>query len=378
MLARARKAVRAVSKTETTTEAWVITPERELRLIERPLVSMGPGQVRLDVIQCGLCEGDTAVYRGEVPNAFANGSANFGHEMAAVVTAVGRDVTRFSEGDVVIGWVPGAAMARTIVAHPSWLVLAPEGVRYPAAAGEPLGCCVNAVRKTAAQHLLLNDDPWAEETVIPRGRPSGRLPEGRAVLFVGAGFMNLAAMQLHRLHEPELVIVAARRPEARALALELGATHVVDLTRDDLPTKVRSITGGDLADIVYEGTGVQAGVDFTLSAARMGIDPAVTDELRVGATVAFIGYHQSGNGIRKLNLAHVNVHELGPVNAHFRRVPEIVRGIAIGAELAAEGLVDTDRMVTDVFSFDQVPQAMATAAHRAPGSVKTVVEIRTL
>lgn len=71
-----------------------------------PLVSLvierraiGPRDVRIDILYCGVCHTDLHVARGEFPD--VHFPVVPGHEMVGKVSAVGREVTKYRPGDTV-------------------------------------------------------------------------------------------------------------------------------------------------------------------------------------------------------------------------------------------------------------------------------------
>jgi len=59
-------------------------------------------------------------------------------------------------------------------------------------------------------------------------------------------------------------------PARRELALELGATHIVDPGSDDVPAAIQAVTGRRGADIVFEAVGRAATIETAFAATRPG------------------------------------------------------------------------------------------------------------
>ena len=90
--------------------AWVVgTPAPidagPLDRVERPSPEPGPGQVRVDVICCGVCRTDLHLAEGDLPP--RGHEVAPGHEVVGRVGALGPGSTRFAVGERI-----GVALAR--------------------------------------------------------------------------------------------------------------------------------------------------------------------------------------------------------------------------------------------------------------------------
>jgi threonine dehydrogenase-like Zn-dependent dehydrogenase len=139
----------------------------------------------------------------------------------------------------------------------------------------------------------------------------------------------------------------------------LGATRTVDVTHEDLAAVVRELTEGRGADMSFEATGVQAGLD------ALG---AVT---RMSGTVAIVGYHQGPP--RTIDLAHWNWMAFRVANAHFREVGTILGGMRTGMRLLTSGRIRLDDLVTHRYPLDAIDEAFRAAIDKPPGFVKATV-----
>jgi aryl-alcohol dehydrogenase len=81
-----------------------------------------------------------------------------------------------------------------------------------------------------------------------------RVPEGASIAIFGTGAVGLAAVMAARIVGANPIIGVEIHPMRLELALELGATHVIDNRHDDVPSHITGITGGGV-DYVVETTG---------------------------------------------------------------------------------------------------------------------------
>ena len=312
-------------------KAALLTQPFQIDIVERELPPVSPSQVRVRVLQCGVCTSELEVWSGKAADRLP---VALGHEVAGVVEEIGRDVTTVRVGDRVAVWVQGGGFAEEVVVDERYCVPVADGVAYPAVA-EPLACVVNAVELAAP---ALADD----------------------VVIIGAGYMGNLLQMVTALKGPRTITVADVREDALARAAELGATRVVDTSTESLPRVVEEITDGRGADVTYEVTGIERGLVLAGEVTRMS------------GKLCIVGYHQGGT--RSIPLADWNWMAFDLVNAHFRDIDTIMRGMRIGMRLVNAGRLDATRLVTGSFSLDEIGRAFETAVAKPDGFVKAVVE----
>jgi threonine dehydrogenase-like Zn-dependent dehydrogenase len=232
-------------------------------------------------------------------------------------------------------WVAGRGYADYVVAQAAHCFGA-GGAPLDTVLAEPLACVVNAVELA---DLRLGDD----------------------VVIIGAGFMGSLVQQVAALRGARQLIVADTRPGALARARELGATHTVLVGEEDLGAAVAGRTGGHLADVCIECTGTQAALDSAGAVTRMS------------GKVVLVGFHQGPS--RSIPLGYWNWMAYDVRNAHFREMPVILRGMAVGARLLGAGLVDLAPHVTHRFGLEDISAAFETALTKPEGFVKATVVI---
>jgi NADPH:quinone reductase-like Zn-dependent oxidoreductase len=185
----------------------------ELRDIDKPTVK--DGEVLVRVRAAAVNPPDWAGVHGEpyiVRLAYGVRRPRLGvrgTDLAGVVEAVGRDVTRLRAGDEVFGRGAGT-FAEYAVAPQEHLVLKPAGVTFEQAAGV-------AMSGLTALHAL---------------RDSGGVRPGHRVLVVGAGGgVGSFAVQIAKSFGAEVTGVCS--PSKLDLVRSIGADHVVDYARED-------------------------------------------------------------------------------------------------------------------------------------------------
>jgi threonine dehydrogenase-like Zn-dependent dehydrogenase len=297
---------------------------------ERPRPEPAAGELLLRTEACGLCASELDVFLGRNP--WQQYPALLGHEVVGRVAALGGDVDGWNEGDLVAAAIAGGGYAEYLCVGAAAALPVPAGMPPDTALAEPIACAVNSL-----------------EAIAPR-------PDDRVVV-LGAGFMALLLVQLLRGAAPCWQAVAARRPDARELALRLGATDACE-TRA-VQGWVWDRTGGEGADIVVEATGSE---EMLAIAASL---------LRPEGTLAIVGYHP-GDG-RRVPVHEWNWKALRIANCHFRSQARTVDAARRGLALAARGQLDVARLLTHRFPLSRLQEAFETAAARQPGFVKAVV-----
>ncbi|WP_366555639.1 NADPH:quinone oxidoreductase family protein [Aquibaculum sediminis] len=210
--------------------AWGEPEDLELDEIAAP--EPGPGEIAIAVEAAGVNFADTLIIRGKYqekpPFPFAPGL-----EVAGTVAALGEGVDTFRIGDPVMG-IPGhGGYAEVAVAKASDVFHRPAGFDAAIAAGFPI------TYGTAHGALVWRAGLQAGETLLVHG---------------AAGGTGLAAVEVGKALGAT-VIATAGSADKLAIAQEHGADHLIDYREEDLRARVKEITGGRGADVVFDPVG---------------------------------------------------------------------------------------------------------------------------
>ncbi len=207
-------------------------PPGDLVVEDVPSPDLGEGQVRVAVHACGVNFPDTLIIAGKYqlrpPFPFTPGG-----EAAGEVVEAGPGVTGFKPGDRVIrlgGW---GGYAEELVAPESELTALPDFMDFVTAAG------FSIVYGTSWHGLVQRAQLKAGETLLVLG---------------AAGGVGLTAVELGN-ELGATVIAAASSADKLELAREYGAAHLINYSKEDLRARVKEITGGKGADVVYDPVG---------------------------------------------------------------------------------------------------------------------------
>ena len=292
------------------------------RLDERPLPTPDAGQLLVRSEALGICEGDVYHYRQRKGLA---AEQVLGHEGTGVVVGVGAGVTGFREGDRVT--TLGGPYAEAYTVQAEMAVPVPEGLEPIHALGEPIACCVHAAARFGVH-------------------------PGDRVAMIGCGFMGLVCMQLARMQGAAEVVAVEPMPWRRETAHELGADSVYGPEED--------LSSFGAFDVVLEATGVQGGLDL--------VGPLVREHGRA----VLIGYHQSADGQRKVDMRQWNYKAIDIINGHVRRNDEKLEAARASLALLQAGLLRVGPLVT-AYSLPMIGQAFDDLVARKKGLYKAVL-----
>jgi aryl-alcohol dehydrogenase len=244
----------------------------------------------------------------------------FEHNFAASRPADGSSVF----GDVGAHFFGQSSFATHSVAPECGVVKIPDGIELEVAA--PFGCGI----QTGAGAVL----------------NSLAAPPGSTLAVFGTGSVGLAAVIAGAIARCAVIVAVDVVPERLALALELGATHAIDASGDDVVAAIKDATGGGV-DFAIEATGLphvlRQCVDSTAPLGVTGVigAPAFGTEVSLDVTTILTG---------------------------GRVVRGIVEGDCVPDEflprlyaLHVEGRFPVERLMT-FYDFDQIEQAADDAA----------------
>jgi len=191
----------------------------------------GAGQVRLKQTAIGLNYIDVYVRTGYYPQS----SLPFipGMEAAGVVTAVGAGVTEFAVGDRVVYAGPIGAYAQERLIAADRVVKIPPGI-------DPSEAAAMMLQGMTAEYLLRRTYRVGPETTL--------------LFHAAAGGVGLIACQWAK-SLGVTVIGTVGSAEKANLALEHGATHVINYREEDFVARVKELTKGKGVDVVYDSIG---------------------------------------------------------------------------------------------------------------------------
>lgn len=192
----------------------------------------GPGEVKIRVRACGVNFADTLIiaggYQVKPERPFSPGM-----EVAGEVLAVGEGVSGWQPGARVLTIVDYGGFAEEVIANAMTVLPLPESMDFETAAAFPIAY--------GTSHLALDH----------RG---GLQPGETLLVFGAAGGVGLTAVEIGK-RMGATVIACASTAEKLALAQSYGADHLINYREEDLRERVKAITGGGGADVIYDPVG---------------------------------------------------------------------------------------------------------------------------
>jgi S-(hydroxymethyl)glutathione dehydrogenase/alcohol dehydrogenase len=339
--------------------ALLETAPGELVIRDVTLTDVGPDEVLVQTVACGLCHSDLHVIENKTPHVLPS---LLGHEAAGIVLEVGSNVTEFEPGDHVVGCLnvhcsrcpqclagrpflcdnrralqrraDGTSRVRhgdrevyqmaglggfaeMMLAHRSGLAKVPD--ELPLQVGALLGCAV-----ITGVGAVFN---------------SARVQAGSTVAVIGAGGIGLNVVQGASLAGAERVIAVDLNPSKLELATTFGATDVVNAGEVDPVAAVNELTRG--------------GVDYSFEAIGL---PATANQafqmLRPGATAYLVGLSPMGTNY-EFNGNEMIIRARG-VQGVFMGSNRFKHDIPMLANLYLQGRLKLDELVSASISLDEV------------------------
>lgn len=326
------------------------------------------GEVLVRIVATGLCHTDIVVRDQVLPTPLP---VVLGHEGAGVVEAVGEGVTSVVPGDeVVLGFAFCGHCHNCEDHQPGYCAefmprnfggARPDGSQaLRDAAGNPVGSHYfgqssfatyalaaegNVIKVSGAAVPLAQLGPLGCGMMTGAGAVFNTLsgPAGSSIIVSGGGPVGLSGVMAAAALEFATVVLVEPVAARRALALELGATHVIDPAAGDVAEQLRAI--------------VPAGVDRALDSTGIpGVIQTLVNCLGSRGKAAWVGVPQSLEAT--ITLPMIPMMTLG------LSVKGITEGDADPAKLIPEmialnaaGKFPFEKMIT-MYKLDQINEAI--------------------
>jgi L-iditol 2-dehydrogenase len=243
---------------------------RDVRVEERPVPRIGPGELLVRIIASGICGSDVMEwYRLD------RAPLILGHEIAGEVAAVGEGIKKYKVGD------------RVAVAHH-----VPCNTCHYCLSGNHTVC--DTLRRTNfdpggfAEYVRLpainvergifplpDDMSFEEATFIEplacvlRGQRRANLQLGQSLLVIGSGISGLLHIQLAKALGAGRIVAVDINDYRLEAAKKFGADVIINADEFS-PERMREVNAGRLADLVIVCTGAVTAVNQALASVERG------------------------------------------------------------------------------------------------------------
>src|SRR5438552_2426119 len=221
-----------------------------------------------------VCGSDLWPYRGIEA---VQGPAPMGHEYVGIVEEVGRDVTTIKPGQFVVG---------SFFASDNTCETCQAGYQSSCIHREPMGAIgtqAELARVPLAEGTLVATPDVPPDDLIPSflaasdvlgtgwfGAVAAEVSPGKTVAVVGDGAVGLLAVLASKRLGAERIIAMSRHESRQRLALEFGATDIIEERGDEGAARIRELTNGLGAHSVIEAVGTRESMMQAVHATRPG------------------------------------------------------------------------------------------------------------
>ncbi len=340
------RGVVAMTKGAPVTVATIVVPDP------------GPGEAVVRVQACGVCHTDLHYREGGIDDGFP---FLLGHEAAGLVESVGPDVTTVAPGEfVVLNWRAVCGDCRSCRrGRPQYCFATHNATRKMTLTdGTPLSPALGIgafaeLTLVAAGQCTKVDAAARPEAVgllgcgVMAGLGSslftGEVGPGDSFAVFGCGGVGCAAVAGALLAGASTIVAVDLDPRKLELAREFGATAAVDASREDVVAAVRSLTGGNGADVCIEAVGNPAVLeqafysrDLAGTLVQVGVP---TPDMRID--LPMIDFFGRGGRLKP--------------SWYGDCLPS--RDFPVLVDLYLQGRLDLDRFVSETIGLDDVEEA---------------------
>lgn len=312
-------------------------------------------EVQIKVSYCGICGSDLHILQGSEDHRMSLPSV-IGHECSGVVWRTGSNVSKFKPGDRVVVWpvkackecfackagfghvcqnlkvrgieTDGAFQYAWTVDEEALVKLPDEVSLLHGALAEPLAICCHVVKR-------------------------GGVKGGDFAVVIGGGPIGIMTALAAKAEGADVLISEVNEKRLEK-ARELGI-QTVNPVKEDLLEIVKDRTAGKGADVVFETSGSQPGVD------SMVLLPKVHG---VVVLVAIYGKPMT------VDLKQLYYYEKNVVTARMQEKADMEKAV----ELLEKGMVDADKIITSILPLSEIEDGFRKCMDRNGSEVKVMIQ----
>lgn len=332
----------------------------EMDYEERLIPQVKEDEVLIKLEYVGICGSDLHYYeQGAIGDYIVKPPFVLGHEPGGTIVEVGEDVTHLKVGDRV-ALEPGKTCGKcefcrtgryNLCSDVVFFATPPYDGVFQEYVAHDAGLCFKLPDNVSTLSGALIE-PLA---VGLHAANQGEVKSGQTIIVTGAGAIGLVTLLALKYKGASQVIVIDIMQKRLNKALELGATHVINASYEDVTERVMEITGGKGCDVGIE----TAGTEITTN--------QLIHVVKKGANIVLVGYGKNPTMNVEMSLALDKEITFKTVFRYRHIYP-----IAINA--VASGKINLDKIVTDYFDFNDVQNAMDQCVENKKDIVKAVIK----
>jgi len=357
--------------------AWVLGNPEQLIFTEKPVPVPARAEVLVRIDAVAICATDLDVIKAGPP-ALIKGGLPFnknwtpGHEYMGTVAALGPGVDEFSVGDRVTVEIHAGCGQCKRCRMGMYTSCLNYGLNYGevdkghrangfTTDGGFADYAINNINTLIKIADTMSDE---EATLVVTAGTAmygltelGGLVAGESVVVIGPGPIGLLGVAVAKALGASPVILTGTREGRLQKGLQLGADHVVNVTKENAVETVRRLNGGKGVDYVIECSGAPDAIN---DAGRM---------LNRGGKICLAAFPHEPVPVDVAHLVRNNIYVYG------------IRGEGKSATHRAEAFMrekrfDARLIHTHTFPLPELPEALRYARDRVEDAIKVVVKVR--
>jgi len=336
-------------------QAAVYRGDKTFTLEQKDVPDPGPGEVQIKVAYCGICGTDLHIYLGHMDKRVGF-ERTIGHEMSGTISALGSGVDALAVGQRIVvrpldhcGVCPACRAGHEHICHNLTFI----GIDSEGAFQEYWNVPAHTVHVLPEELDLAHAALIEPLAVACHDVERAKVAPGEDVLVIGGGPIGLLVALVAR-HAGGNVTISEISENRLAYAERLGFATINPKTSDAVE-RVNHLTGSKGADVVFEVSGSQPGVDLmTAAAATRG-------------RVVMVAIHASKPNV---DMFQFFWRELELFGARVYRPEDYDQAM----RLLAEGVVDCGSFITDIRPLSDIQSAFE-ALTQNPSAIKSMIKI---
>ena len=339
-------------------KAAIYSGIQEIEIQEVAMTPPPAGYLVVDTKQTGICGSDLHSYFGNWPQ---SDTLAAGHETCGIVAEVGEAIKEFKVGDKVViecfshcsscsycqkglynfcherKWISHnmhGGFAEYTTAHASGLFKLPDTMSFEEGALiEPLAVSYRAVAQSKASY------------------------QDRLAI-IGGGTIGQLCLAVAKAAGIKETLITVKYNQQYKLAQELGADHIVDISKVDLKEYVMDLTDGCRMDVAIETVGGGQNFNEALAIVRPR-----------GSVVLVAGYHKP----LEVELSRIVWSEVMVTGSNCYGYSGMETDFQASIDLVESGKVDATKLVTHRLPLTEISEAFRISADKKSGAIKVHV-----